>query len=268
MAECGIAVEGNIVAYPCHLEDGHDGPHEAVENAASVRERKRWLEAQQQLAEFQGPPQTTAERYTANPSPYPEGSDKAKVSAGSGGAGDQSSVGGKAGGVVLEDRVTEADLQRPRDMRRTTSEDLASKPTKTRPGDQTLPVQRQGEESVQDRVIHKMGLLVEQGRMDPEDAERIIATMQESKEVGIQRYGTALQTFNGRDTLRDAEEEARDLFVYLSTLNQARDQDRSVAVEAAVAAIYEYHQSHEGDAMTVEDIVKITVETVYNGLGI
>ena len=36
-------------------------------------------------------------------------------------------------------------------------------------------------------------------------------------ELGIRRYGTPLQPFNGRKSLRDAYEEAGDLLVYLRT---------------------------------------------------
>ena len=42
-------------------------------------------------------------------------------------------------------------------------------------------------------------------------------------EVGIQRYGTALQPHNGRDALRDAYEEALDLACYLRQAIAERD---------------------------------------------
>jgi hypothetical protein len=41
------------------------------------------------------------------------------------------------------------------------------------------------------------------------------ADLEEREQVGIERYGTALQPFNGRDALRDAYEEALDLACYL-----------------------------------------------------
>jgi len=41
------------------------------------------------------------------------------------------------------------------------------------------------------------------------------ADLEEREQVGIQRYGTPLQAFNGRDALRDAYEEALDLACYL-----------------------------------------------------
>lgn len=45
----------------------------------------------------------------------------------------------------------------------------------------------------------------------------------ERKALGIARYGTPLQGFNGRDALRDAYEEALDLSQYLRQLLYERD---------------------------------------------
>jgi hypothetical protein len=43
----------------------------------------------------------------------------------------------------------------------------------------------------------------------------VIADIEARKALGIRRYGTALQAFNGRDALLDAYEEAMDLTIYL-----------------------------------------------------
>jgi hypothetical protein len=43
----------------------------------------------------------------------------------------------------------------------------------------------------------------------------VIADIVARRQVGIQRYGTALQSHNGRDALQDAYEEALDLACYL-----------------------------------------------------
>ena len=43
----------------------------------------------------------------------------------------------------------------------------------------------------------------------------VIEDIVKRREVGIERYGTALQPFNGRSALRDAYEEAIDLALYL-----------------------------------------------------
>ena len=65
-----------------------------------------------------------------------------------------------------------------------------------RPGDQPLPVPN-AHPAIQDLVL---------------------ADIEARRELGIQRYGTPLQPFNGRDSLRDAYEEALDLAIYLRQL--------------------------------------------------
>lgn len=83
--------------------------------------------------------------------------------------------------------------------------------TKTREGDQPLPVA--GQVCVQDQVI-----------MD----------MLDRKRLGEQRYGSSLQTFNGRFAVRDAYEEAVDLTVYLKqVLLEAQSGRRAACVEIA-----------------------------------
>jgi len=51
----------------------------------------------------------------------------------------------------------------------------------------------------------------------------VILDMNECMKVGIERYGTPLQGFNGRDALRDAYEEALDLCQYLRQVMFERD---------------------------------------------
>jgi hypothetical protein len=51
----------------------------------------------------------------------------------------------------------------------------------------------------------------------------MIADMKTRRELGGERYGTALQPFNGRDALVDAYEEALDLAVYLKQAILERD---------------------------------------------
>ena len=43
----------------------------------------------------------------------------------------------------------------------------------------------------------------------------VIADIEARRKVGIERYGTPLQAFNGRDALRDAYDEVLDLACYL-----------------------------------------------------
>lgn len=77
----------------------------------------------------------------------------------------------------------------------------ASASLRQRPGDQPLPVPN-GQPDIQSMVI---------------------ADIHHRREVGIQRYGTALQAHNGRDALRDAYEEALDLAMYLRQAIEERD---------------------------------------------
>lgn len=50
---------------------------------------------------------------------------------------------------------------------------------------------------------------------NPHIADLVIEDMKARKELGIKRYGTPLQAFNGRNALQDAYEEVLDLTVYL-----------------------------------------------------
>ena len=51
----------------------------------------------------------------------------------------------------------------------------------------------------------------------------VIEDMKSRDRVGRKRYGTPLQPFNGRDSLKDALDEAMDLVVYLRTAIYERD---------------------------------------------
>lgn len=50
---------------------------------------------------------------------------------------------------------------------------------------------------------------------EPDVQSQVIADLAARRDLGVRRYGTALQPFNGRDALVDAYEEALDLAVYL-----------------------------------------------------
>lgn len=53
--------------------------------------------------------------------------------------------------------------------------------------------------------------------------ELVIQDMEQRNKFGIAKYGTPLQAFNGRDSLKDAYEEALDLCVYLKNAMEERD---------------------------------------------
>lgn len=56
----------------------------------------------------------------------------------------------------------------------------------------------------------------------------VIADIEERKEFGIRKYGTALQSGNGRDMLQDAYEESLDLAIYLRGM---KDEDHHLELE-------------------------------------
>ena len=58
---------------------------------------------------------------------------------------------------------------------------------------------------------------------NPHIADLVIEDMKARKQLGIQRYGTALQAYNGRDALMDAYQEALDLCVYLRQAIEERE---------------------------------------------
>ena len=67
----------------------------------------------------------------------------------------------------------------------------------------------------------------------------IIAEMEESKRVGLERYGSTLQTFNGRRSIQDVAEEVRDLHVYIKQIEAEAEAERGTLVQVVYDAIRE-----------------------------
>jgi hypothetical protein len=87
-------------------------------------------------------------------------------------------------------------------------------PTKQREGDQPLPHHDQDRSmSIQDVVIQEI---------------------EKRKGVGLERYGTLLYAFNGRDSVRDAQEEVLDLAMYLTAMKVEYE-----AVRSEIAALHD-----------------------------
>jgi hypothetical protein len=57
----------------------------------------------------------------------------------------------------------------------------------------------------------------------PDIQSMVIADIEKRRELGISRYGTALQAHNGRDALLDLYEELMDALVYLKQLLVERE---------------------------------------------
>lgn len=85
--------------------------------------------------------------------------------------------------------------------------------------------------AIQDLVIEDLQRVSVRLDRDPhiDDASyaRVIADIEARKEIGLKRYGTLLQAFNGRDALLDAYQEALDLCQYL---RQVKEEGRTWVV--------------------------------------
>lgn len=290
MATCNEMIEGNVVAYACSLEQGHEGPHMATENERSVRERRRWeteQEAQQAratLASFQGPAETTAQRYTENPTPVPLTREQREEQRAEQAAQEATDRPRPSVLVANDDLIRSGRMHNPFDGRcnrrvereatlpgercylcnppepevepepqpvatdvtpDVTPDEVEAvrarlaqpEPTKQRPGDQVLPTVNDAE-YVQERIIAKAEMLMQRGQMSKEQFDVIEKTMRESIRVGIERYGTALQPFNGRDSLQDLVDELRDGLVYGTQLLMAREAQREALVPMVRDALH------------------------------
>lgn len=80
--------------------------------------------------------------------------------------------------------------------------------------------------------------LVAEDCVDKAVAADIIAR----KEIGLQRYGTYLQAFNGRDALLDAYQEALDLAIYL---RQVIAEEREKQQNGDCSIIVDWQDYHE-----------------------
>lgn len=257
MALCGEQVGGGVVSFGCDLSRDHDGPCRAIENPRSVRDREKWEVSRSHdesgLSAFQGPPTASPEglltpeselTYPTEISPEAEAQMRPSIVEET-----------DDGGIIFEtiqDSFEE-------------DESEATAPTKTRPGDQPLPEETDGA-FVQERIIDKIETLREQGVLPDPAADHLIASMEESMEVGRERYGTPLQTFNGRDALKDALDEARDLYVYLSSMEQAREATREEWVAAVERALMQMLSGRE-DAPTVDVVAETAVDAILKAIG-
>ena len=230
--KCGMYIDSQTVSYPCSLPVGHLGPHYAVEAARSRSDRQRWETANPGLPGnvFMTGDPAPAPEPTPEPAPLaplcldPAKNTKGEVllvcalPTGHGGSHAYQSpeiaqatpqapqgAGEQVHTLSPEEipgasfsHMTPADL--PAHTQSVEGYAPPAEPEQPRPGDQPLPVINDSD-AIQDLVIQ-------------DHLAR--------KQIGIQRYGTPLQVFNGRDGLRDAYEEGLDLVVYLRGIMEER----------------------------------------------
>jgi hypothetical protein len=94
---------------------------------------------------------------------------------------------------------------------------VAESQLRQRPGDQQLPVPNDGP-SMHDLVIADLGGWPES--MSARNAIRDLLAAR--KRLGLERYGSILQSHNGRDAKRDLSEELADAAVYARQLQEER----------------------------------------------
>lgn len=114
-----------------------------------------------------------------------------------------------------------------------------TKPSRAnRKGDsQVMPTEGQQDVAVQVmRDVETQGMVGERIAL----AMRINTDVHKRIEIGIQRYGHPLQTFNGRDAQIDAYEESLDLSNYLGqlTLEQPHNAKARVLYWSALALVF------------------------------
>jgi hypothetical protein len=216
MAQCKKNVGNRIIAYPCVVEADHDGPCMANENIPSQHARRAWLAAVELEAEKAytlrvAPPaeEQLRQRQVPHPNAEPLSAFQGPARTSQTGLMEHEEE-GISGPTPLTTIDTNAPGQgRTKVVRRRpdtiwAGEPVAvnpppspsqgqTEPTKQREGDQPLPVDNGGE-FVQQLVI--------------DDIKARIA-------VGIERYGTPLKTFNGRNVDQDLYEELIDASTYL-----------------------------------------------------
>lgn len=90
----------------------------------------------------------------------------------------------------------------------------------------------------------------------PNNAEdmqtKLIIRLLKRRQIGISRYGTALQPFNNRDGLKDLGEELLDALVYTEQVRTERDELTSLARQMKEALTWR-HQNDRG-GMTVQEM--------------
>lgn len=92
--------------------------------------------------------------------------------------------------------------------------------------DQQLPVTSPKSECVQDRMLEDM-----QGWVSLRLTSALTDAVEERKAYGINKYGQALMTHSGRDALKDAWEEAIDLWAYLTQMDMEGEYPASSSVK-------------------------------------
>lgn len=88
--------------------------------------------------------------------------------------------------------------------------------------------------------------------------DRVAAALLARKEIGIERYGTGLQPYNGRFALRDAYEEILDLTVYFQQHIDEQTPAAAVANTAWHAVMNQKRTRGVAPELRAEDVEPLT----------
>lgn len=187
MAECRERVGGGTITYQCMLDDGHRGPHAAVENSRSLSQRRKWEDEAREAA-------AVVEAHGGRPLTFAQ------------------NIGEGPGSPVPGSNL------QPKEYREA-NPGSASPPEKVTM-DRSFPepfVTMDGQPAPPEPDEHEQALPT---RNERESIQALLIKDIEARtQIGIQRYGTPLQAFNGRDAIRDAYEEALDLATYFKQVS-------------------------------------------------
>jgi hypothetical protein len=131
--------------------------------------------------------------------------------------------------------------------------------------EQPLPLACPGVEGAHDLMIKDLALSVLPDVLFEEARVRVEAR----KQVGLDRYGQLLCPDNGRDTLRDAMEEALDLCVYLRNLlrlGHSLHDTYSAAVGVFLDLVVEQANLRHLDLVSYRGITRLAAES-FEGSG-
>jgi hypothetical protein len=103
--------------------------------------------------------------------------------------------------------------------------------SEVRDPDTDQPLPKPGQKFVQEFMINELRKHKEFKNIDVEDA--IVRGIEARRELGVRKYGTALQTFNGRDATVEAWEEAIDLLTYTHQI-EMEDGDTGSLIDIAL----------------------------------
>jgi hypothetical protein len=276
--ECGVKVDGRGASYPCRLSAGHtavpgraDEPHAAPEVDASERRYRAYHAARRPAP---GAPSLHAEGYPDCPGTFAVREDGRSVVCPICGAEHELVLADPGADPIEQLRASTAGVRAVADRR------AGRAPAETReepagparlgwdepaPGDLVDGFLSDAEDEEMRERAEREGLRYRPGdqRLPVPNAlpgvhDQLIELIEQRKQLGLGRYGTLLQAFNGRDSLKDVEEELVDALVYIRTIRAAVLATKTEMVEVVASVLTERYRITQREV--AEMVVDVLVE--------